>query len=338
MPTIKDVANLANVSTATVSRVINTPQEVTNETKLRVEQAIIDLKYIPNANARQLVKEDKLMIGVVLSELANPFNATFVHGIEQYAQQLKIKVLISTGTKSKGKAIQAIRRLQADGCRSIIVYNEALTDAALLELSKVVNGLVVLNRYIPDIANHCISFDNQAGAELATNHLLENGHKNIAIISSSNNALDANTRLEGIKTAFKNNQTPFPDKNVVYGENSFWGGYNCAERLLNTVETFSAIICFNDTMAIGVISKLKQENMEVPNQISVIGFDDLIIAKNCTPALTTIRYPINNMAKKAVEVAWNIISQQKSLSQTGYQYFPILKVRSSTQANISVNL
>ncbi|WP_394175419.1 LacI family DNA-binding transcriptional regulator [Thalassotalea litorea] len=335
MPTIKDVARLANVSTATVSRVVNTPEHVTLETKLKVQQAIVDLKYIPNANARQLVKDDKVMIGVVLSELSDPFNATIVHEVEHFARQLGIQVLVSTGCSNKNKETQAIRRLQADGCNSVIIYSVALSDPELLQLSKEVKGLIVLNRYISDIASRCLSFDNQAGAALVTEYLLSNGHQNIAIVSANNKPVDAQKRLNGIKSTFEKHRRKLNKANIEYGESNFWGGYSCAEQLLRKSQTYSAVICFNDSMAIGVIAKLRQAGISIPQQISVVGFDDLLIAQKCEPPLTTIHYPVNIMARKAVEVAWNIISQQNSLNESGYQYFPVLKLRSSTQTIVS---
>lgn len=332
MPTIKDVAHLANVSTATVSRVINNSQSVSQETLLQVKQAIKKLKYIPNANARQLVKDDKLTVGLVLTQLSDPFYATIVHEIEQYARHLNISVLISIGSHNATKETEAIRRLQADGCNAIIIYSVALSDQQLLDLSQEIKGLVILNRHISKIASRCLDFNNHAGAELAANYLFDLGHRNIAVVSATNKQRDAKNRLAGIKKAFSDHAVPFNDKDVVYGECDFWGGRLCAETLTARNQEFTAVLCFNDAMAVGIIAQLKQQGLQIPQDVSVIGFDDLFIGKKNSPPLTTIRYPIAIMAQKSIQLAWNIIAEQGKNTPQGYRYFPTLKVRGSTAA------
>lgn len=331
MTTIKTIAKLASVSTATVSRVINSPEQVAAETRLKVQQVIKKLKYIPSANARQLVKPDRTTIGVVLAELSDPFCATIIHEIELYARQFGLKVLVSTSDRDADKERQAIQRLHADGCKAIIVNSVALSNQEIQALSFDIQGLILLNNAVKTLEARCLAFDEEAGAQLAANYLLENNHKQIAILSTHKQQNAAAARLKGLQKSFSAHQLKFDSAHVVYADSNFCGGQHGVEQLLQRGYQFTGLLCFNDAMAIGAMTKLQQLAIRIPEQVSVVGFDDLNLAKHSVPSLTTVTYPIAIMAKKATELAWRLVTGQGEFNQTGFNYRPTLKVRSSTK-------
>ncbi|KMT66871.1 LacI family DNA-binding transcriptional regulator [Catenovulum maritimum] len=327
---IKDVAKLAGVSPATVSRVLNDAAKVSDKTRKKVEDAVQQLGFVPNANARALVKKSTKTIGVVLSELADPFFAMMAHSIELAASRKGIKVLISTGSSEAEKERQAINNLRSERCDAMIVNSKALDDESLITLANSISGFVLINKFIPAIKSHCIGFDNFKGGQLMAEYIASLGHQDIAVITSDNRAHDANLRISGIKHEMSNQGLSLADNAIICAQNDYAGGRAALAHLLDNKIRFTALLCFNDQMALGAIAQLKACGLNVPDDVSVIGFDDLIYAQYCSPKLTTIKYPIDIMAEKATEMAL-ALSQKKETNSQGYQYQPSLIRRASTR-------
>lgn len=338
MPTIKDVANLANVSVATVSRVLNTPDKVTISTKNKVEQAVKEIGFVLNASARELVTKATQTIGVVLPQLSDPFFAVIAHTIEQTASGLGHKVLINTGSQNADKELEAINRLRAEGCRTMIVHSRSLTNEKLIELAKEIKGLILLNRYIPELKSRCVWFDNHTGGYLMAQHLYDLGHRKFAMLTSSGESQNESQRLIGIKQFLQEVNITLAPEYIVSTENSFDGGQAAVTELVKRQVDYSALFCFNDQIAIGAISKLNQLGYAVPATISVIGFDDLHFAQFTFPKLTTIKYPIGTMAEKATLLALAFSKDESYFADqsVGYKYPAILIKRDSTTTPVNI--
>ncbi|MDO6841620.1 LacI family DNA-binding transcriptional regulator [Paraglaciecola chathamensis] len=331
MATIKDVAKLAGVSPATVSRVLSSTVVVSPKTKARIEKAIAELDFRPNAHARALVSKSTHTIGVVISQLADPFFAQMASSIENVAKKRKFKVLVSTGSLDAQKELTAIKSLQAQRCEAMVVNSKALPDEVLIDLAQRIPGFVLINKFIPQISERCVWFDNVGGGKVMADHIASLGHTQIAVISTKDRIYDATHRLNGIRESLNDYQIPLLDEYIAHGTPDYDGGRAAVESLVLRGCQFSAVLCYNDAMATGVISALTDLGKKIPDDVSVVGFDDVLLAKYCMPKLTTVKYPIDIMARKATELALSYISKDQLVKPVvkDYQYKPFLVKRES---------
>ncbi|MER2493026.1 LacI family DNA-binding transcriptional regulator [Catenovulum sediminis] len=331
MATIKDIAQAAGVSLATVSRVINNGPKVGDKTRARIKEIMKEMGYRPNANARALVTQRNPSLGVVLAELADPFFATLAYGIEKVARQKDIQVLLSSGSIQVETELKAIETLLEHRCEAMIVHSKALDDETLIDFASQVPGFVLINRYIEQIADRCVWLDNYSGGATMARHLLSLGHKKFVMVSSHYQIDDPSERLRGIKDELKNAGIELPDSAIEYSTPDQEGGEIAMQNLLAKGHDFTAVLSYNDAMAAGAMSMLLDHGVEIPQQISVMGFDDVLLSRYCRPKLTTLRYPIEMMAVKAAEVALNRArtnGKNKSLEDT-FKYTPTIVKRES---------
>lgn len=328
MATIKDVAKIAGVSVATVSRVINKSPKVSQSSVDSVTHAMNKLGYRPNAAARALVNKSTNTIGVLVADVSDPFFGTLVKSVDNVAREHGKHLLIGNGYHNANDERQALELLMNSRCEAIVVHSKGLSDKELIDYAKDVPGMVIINRYILEIAKRCISLDNQKGAYLATEYLIRNGHKKIACIASCHGIEDTNDRLHGYFKALENHGIEVSKNYIEYAEPDSNGGEMAMTNLLTKSLEITAVVAYNDYMAAGALAILDQNGINVPNRISVIGFDDGLIARLLNPSLTTIRYPIDIMAKKAAYLALALSRNQHIDEQTSI-FSPTLVRRNS---------
>ncbi|MEE1675994.1 substrate-binding domain-containing protein [Agarivorans aestuarii] len=327
MATIKDVAAAAGVSVATVSRVVNNGPKVSAKNRDLVKKVMLELGYRPNANARALVTQTNPTLGLVFSELTDPFFATLAGGVEKVTRNNNIQLLISNGLVSAESEKRAIETLLEQRCQALVVHSKALSNQALIDYAEAVPALVLINRYIPEIAHRCVWLDNQAGGEAAARHLLSLGHKNIACITSSYDIEDPRLRLEGVKSVLSEQGMPLAEHAIASSDPNEIGGEIAAQNLLARGLDFTALIVYNDSMASGAITVLCDNGYRVPEDVSVIGFDDVLLSRYLRPKLTTMRYPIEMMAMEAAEMSLALASGE-SVAPI-HKYVPTLVKRDS---------
>ena len=329
MPTIKDVAKEANVSVATVSRVINKSPKASSTAIESVTTAMQKLGYRPNATARALVKRTSDTVGVLVADVSDPFFGAMVKAIDKVAREQGKQILIGNGYHNAEDERRALELLINSRCEAIIVHAKKLSDQELAAYVNEIPGMMVINRYIKDIATHCIALDNARGAYLATAFLIEQGHRQIACIASSKEIEDSHSRVAGYKQALEDHNIIVPNDIIAYATPDSDGGESAMETLLANASPFSAIIAYNDNMAAGALAALDAHKITVPEQMSLIGFDDGIIARLLRPRLTTVQYPIDKMAELATRLALakNTVSSTVTLP---YVFTPNLIIRNST--------
>lgn len=336
MPTIKDVARLAGVSVATVSRVVNNAPKVSEKAKINVNKVMNDLGYTPNANARALVMQKSTTMGVVIPDLTDPFFASLANGVEEVARANKMQLLLSTGMIDAESERKAITLLIEQQCDVMVVHSKKLTDEEILKFAQKKPGLVLIDRYIKEIAHRCVWLDNLEGGKTAARHLLSLKHEAFACISSKYQIDDPQLRLNGFKGEIKKAGHSLEDELVVYDEPNLQGGEIATQKLLSSGKKFTAIFAYNDAMAIGAISTLENNGFSVPNDISVLGFDDVLLSRYSRPKLSTLHYPIKDMAIQAANIALNAVSKKESklISKVEikkeYKYIPFIVKREST--------
>lgn len=334
MSTIKDVARIAGVSIATVSRVVNNGPKVGDKTRAKVLKIMEEIGYTPNANARALVTQKNMTIGVVIPELTDPFFASLANGVDKVAREKNMQVLLSTGLVSASSERQAINLLLERRCDAVVIHSKKLSDDELVELAQRVPGLILIDRHIERIKHRCVWLDNDEGGKIAARHLLSLEHKNFACITSQYEIDDPLLRLAGFQSGVAEAGINLSDELIAKQEPTLQGGEIAAQQLLAQDARFSALFVYNDAMAIGAISTFEDNGFRVPQDISVIGFDDVLLSRYSRPKLTTLNYPIEEMAAKAALLALEYRESPAEYSApNGMKYLPRLVKRESTSLN-----
>lgn len=303
MITIRDVARQAGVSVATVSRVLNDSPLVSPETRETVMKAVSALGYRPNANAQALATQVSDTIGVVVMDVSDAFFGALVKAVDTVAQQFQKNVLIGNSYHEAEKERNAIEVLIRQRCNALIVHSKALSDAEISAFMAQIPGMVLINRIVPGYAHRCVGLDNISGAMMATRMLLNQGHQRIGYLSSSHRIEDDAMRREGWLRALSEQGIIAPESWVGTGTPDLQGGEAAMVELLGRNLGLTAVFAYNDNMAAGALTTLKDNGIAVPQHLSLIGFDDIPIARYTDPQLTTVRYPIVSMAKLATELA-----------------------------------
>lgn len=334
MATIKDVAELAGVSQATVSRVVNGNSEVKAGTRSRVLKAIEDLGYQPNRAAQQLAKSRELSLGLVVATFSEPFFLSLTASVGDVCQQVGINFVTSIGGQVGESEERAMRTLWDNGCRAVIFHSKYLSDERLTELCAEFSNLVLINRFLPEFEERCVWLDNKYGGEKMVKRLSREGHAAFASINSEFANDDPHARAEGWESALS---TEGGDTRLVaeaYGEPTLEGGYSAMSDLLARNTRFSALLVYDDTMAVGAIRALADHGIRVPQDVSVVGFNDSYMARFCIPKLTTLHYPVVQMALEAANVALALMKGGEVTGTAVLRHLPVIIDRQSISSAI----
>ncbi|KTF11671.1 LacI family DNA-binding transcriptional regulator [Pseudoalteromonas sp. H105] len=328
MATIYEVSKLAGVSLATVSRVMNNNANVSDTTRKKVTSAMNELGYRPNSIAQSLASNCSNSVGLLVSELSGPFYGPMMGGIENVFRKQSKHVIIAAGHSDKAREEQAIEFLISRNCDGLILHVEAVSDHYLIELAKGKTPFVLLNRFIPELAERCITLNNKHGGYLAAKYVLEQGHKNIAYISGPLWKKDAQARLAGHKQALLEYHIAFDEELLYEGDFMESGGTQGYKHLHATSHPFTALICANDEMATGAMACAREHGVELPEALSIMGYDNVFFTRHVFPPLSTINYPINEMGRMAAN--W-ILSEvyQKTTPTLQTVFEPELVIRQS---------
>ena len=326
---IKEVARLAKVSTATVSRTINGSDKVTAETAERVRRAIEALKFYPNTNARALGSGRSSLYGLIISDITNPFFPELVKSFEDVAVQFGQEVLIAnTNYDPHRMEVCVIRMLQrkVDG---VAIMTSEMEEHLIDELRGRRIPLLFLDTGKPQKGVSNIAIDYAAGIDAAVEHLSELGHKSISFISGPANLASARLRRKAFIQSMKRKRLQVDQDHIEEGNHRMDGGHEAMLRLLSKEKRPTAVLTSNDMTAIGAIGALAEHGIKIPRDISVIGFDDIELSAFTQPALTTVRLSRQEIAKVAFRALYNA---QGDVSAKGAEYViqPTLIERKST--------
>ncbi|MCU7553396.1 LacI family transcriptional regulator [Alteromonas sp. ASW11-19] len=299
MVTIKQVSEAAGVSSATVSRVINNTDTVKEKTRQQVLAAMEKLGYRHNVIAASLASNKTHTIGYVVPELHGSFFGTMVAGSEKVLRRANKHMFVVTGHSDEALEKKEIEALLSRRCDALILHVEAVSDAYLVELASQDVPLVVVNRYIEAIGDRCISLDNVTGGYIATKHLLDLGHRDIGYLSGALFKADGINRLEGHKRALAEAGINYNPNLTYEGNFQAHSGEAGIEALEASGCHYTAVACANDEMASGAINALRSHGKRVPEDVSVIGFDNIDFASYLTPKLTTVDYPVREIGAMA---------------------------------------
>ena len=302
MATIKDVAKKAGVSVATVSRVLNTPDAVRERTREQVLSAIDELQYSPNFLGRNLRMMETKRILVVLNTISNQFFSRVVRGIEERAQEEKYAVMICTTRGNQESMESYVHMLQTRAVDGMILTTHELRDEAIVTLSKRF-PVICACEPVQDPRLTCVSIDDEKAGEDAVRFLLDRGKRRIALFGGGTYTYSSVLRERGYRKALQEAGIPV-DETLIYSEGlTVKAGVRAASRLLREQpELPDAIFAFSDSTAIGAMKELNNHGVQVPRDISVIGFDNTAVSEMYIPSITTVAQPKYTMGFTAMDL------------------------------------
>lgn len=303
---IKDVATAAGVSTATVSHVINNTRFVTNETRERVTLAIKRLNYYPNAQARSFALGRSTTLGLVVSDIANPFFPEIIKAVELAAYEHGYDVVLANTSYDAARTSNYVRRFIERKVAGVLLMTSELDTKLIAELRRQQVAVVFLDLGRPGAQMSNIVVDYEQGIEQAIKHLKDLGHTRIAYVGGPKHLRSAVKRLE----AFENSVKRFlPRAKPIIREGDFQmgGGLRIATELLQLKVRPTALVVANDLMAVGAMRACRTFGLHVPRDVSIIGYDDIALAQMTDPPLTTVQLPRAELGRAAVEAVMEII-------------------------------
>ncbi len=326
MASIRDVAKLANVSPATVSRVMNGTAKVDDEKRERVMKAIEETGFVPNEIAKSLFKKTSKTIGLLIPDVENPFFAKMAHVVERAAEKVGYRIVlccVNDDYEKEKNMIQMLTNIHADG---LII---ASSDPRIRELVENCTMPVVVTDRLAEKLMTCdfVHSNHYEGGRMAAMHLIQNGCKNIVCMIAGQQKSSAKARYDGYRDVCREYGMP---EQVVECEYNFSEGDEKTELLLKNFPHVDGIIACNDMVAISVIKVLNRHHIRIPEDVQLIGFDDIQVASLITPALTTIAQPVDEIGKKAVELIL-AHGQDKEMSCQEYIYDVKLQKRETTK-------
>ena len=330
MASIRDVAKLANVSTATVSHVINGTRYVSSELTERVQAALLELDYQPDAVARSLRRGETMTIGLIVPNLKIPFFASVAYSIERVASIHDYNIILCNSDWKRERETILLQNLIARQVDGLICISAGMSVAQIEPMVNLGTPVVTFERKLIDSALDAVSIDNYNGAYVATKHLLDLGHRRIAAVTGRANSIVSEERLNGYFDALLDAGLEPKPHYVFPGDYLPDTGAQAALKILLLPKKPTAVFAFNDLMAMGVLRVLIEQGLLVPDDIAVMGFDDISICKYTTPTLTTMRQPLEKMGTLAVELLLQRIRSEDHYESRHVELQPELIIRAST--------
>ena len=326
MATIKEVSALAGVSLATVSRVMNGSDRVKEVTKIRVRKAMEELGYTPNSAAQSLASNRSNTLGMVVSWLDGPFYGPVMSGVEEELRQFNKHVIIASGHGNAEQEREAVNYLKARQVDGLILLTECLDQAYLNQLSAEM-PIYLINQHYEGLDSRNMFLDNEGGGYAATKYLIAQGHRDIVCAAGQEHKQDARERVMGYKRAMSEHGLAFTDQHIAHTVFDLAGGLAAMVVFDQRNVNFTAVTAGSDEMAVGIMEWARQQNRVIPDDLSVIGFDNQLLARYVSPRLTTIDFPAYDMAKACARMAVNEI--YRKIKPNGVEFKTTLVVRDS---------
>jgi LacI family transcriptional regulator len=326
--TLEMVAKEAGVSPSTVSRILNGTARVRDSKVRAVEAAIAKLQFMPNPVARSLAGGKSMSIGVVTQSIDSPFYGEALASIEKGLLRGNYSPLFVSGHWREGDERRCVDHLLSRRVEGIILLTSCLPDPELVSLARSL-PLVVTGRRVDAERIYCLDVDSTMGARLATDYLIGQGHRRIACISGPLDHPDALQRLDGYKSALATARIPFSARLVVAGDYQEAGGHAAINALLDAKMDFTAVFAANDQTAHGAMLALHRCGLKVPQDVSLVGFDDLPASAYMIPPLTTVHRSIDEIGEGAAEAMIDLVEGRVPRARVSS---PTLAIRESTRS------
>ena len=333
MATIKDVAKMAGVSTTTVSHVINKTRFVAKETEEAVMQAIKSLKYSPSAVARSLKVNTTKSIGMIVTTSESPYFAEIIHAVEDHCYRQGYSLFLCNTQNDPEKIKNHVEMLAKKRVDGLLVMCSEYTQHSLDVLSGFSSVPMVVMDWGPNADTDIIEDNSFNGGYIATKHLIDCGHKAIGLIAGELDKTTARTRYEGFVKAMNEAYLPIHENWIMEGFFEPEDGYECMNKILVQDNLPTAVFCCNDVMALGAISAITEKGLRVPDDISIIGYDNIHSSRFYAPPLTTIHQSKSRLGAQAVNLLFERIANKDNDSHEKHRIaiHPELVLRKSVR-------
>lgn len=322
---IKDIAKKAGVSPSTVSRALHNHPRISAEMTAHIQTLAEDMGYVPSAVARSLVSSRSTTIGVAVNDFLNPYYVDLISNIEDAVTEDSYHIFVSSFHQNRERELSLTHTFYERRLAGTIVVGSLVDKDYLAWPNRDAMPIVLIS--CPSYP-FSVSVDHYLGARRATQYLIELGHRRIAYITRGYNTNTQKKRLAGYRGALAEHNIPPDDALILEGDGNITGGVNVVPKILALHPRPTAVLCYNDMTAIGVINRLQHEGYRVPDHFSVVGFDDLEIAACYSPSLTTIRQPTNQIGQGAIDILRSLVQGQAHIAPQIFE--PQLVVRQST--------
>jgi DNA-binding LacI/PurR family transcriptional regulator len=301
---LEDVARMAEVSISTVSRVINEPELVREDTRARVQDAIQALRYQPSRVARRLRVENGRanLIGLITPDIQNPFFADVARGVEDVAQQHGYMIFLGNSDEDATKERRYLDVMRAESVDGLIVPPISENDAAMAELSEVGLPMVCVDRRLARVTIDTVVVDNVRGAHEAVDHLIRLGHRRIGFIEGRPELSTSKERLRGYRQALEDHDIAFDRALIREGDSRQASGHRFAQELLDLPERPTALLGGNNLMTLGALEAIYSKGVKIPDDLALISYDDMPWAMAFNPPLTAVRQPGYDVGRRAMEL------------------------------------
>ena len=310
MATLADVARRAGVSAATVSRIVNgSPKIVSEELRERVLRAVQDLQYVPNAHAQLLARSNRTTVGVIVHDVSDPYFAEITRGLQRVASEQGRLVIICNSYRDPDRELEYVELLRAHQVEAIILAGSGYHDPAFTKsLNAKLSAYMATGGRVSVVGRHKLAGDavmpaNEEGGYLIGSAVFAAGHRHVGVVAAPKQLTTTTDRLSGLRRAAREHHRTLPSRRIEYAEFDRDGGAVATAALLDADPRLTAIVALNDSMAIGALSVLRDRGLSVPKDVSVVGFDDMPIARDVTPPLTTVRLPLVEIGVRAITLA-----------------------------------
>ncbi|MFN7996359.1 MAG: LacI family DNA-binding transcriptional regulator [Bryobacteraceae bacterium] len=324
---IKDLARLVGVSHSTVSRALRSSPVVNAETALLIQKVAQQQGYRVSLIGRSLVTRRSMTVGCVATDIADPFVGGVVNGIEEVANQEGYAVFLATSHADPKREVEVVRSFHERRVDGVIVPASRVGSLYLPLLAELSIPVVLINNQHPGSYTYSVSIDNGRAARLMTRHLLKLGHRRIAYIGHRAGGQVDTDRLDGYRSELRKSRLAFDPDLVLHADATPESGHAAMRRLIANGSA-TAVFCYDDMTALGALGAAYAAGVNVPGDISICGFDDLLLASYTSPPLTTIRQPMKEMGRRAAEILLALL--QGKGSQRQVKFTGELIVRQST--------
>ena len=311
-PSIKDIARIAGVSPSTVSRALADSPRVSLATRQRIQALARELNYTPSLAARSLVMGSSPIIGVISPTLSDPYIASVMKGLEEASHEAGYQRLVASTQGDATREIEMVRLLLGHNVAGLIILSSRAQNAYRALLNQIHVPIVFVNSLHTGEKTFNVATDNEFGGWLATNHLIQQGHRRIAYLAGPERGRSNIARTAGYRRALEEAGLLFEQRLIVPGDGSIESGRKALRWWLELPATQrpSAIFCYNDLSALGLLSEAHHHDVGIPDQLSVIGFDNVPVAEICIPPLTTVEQRTGELGRLAVTTLLNALAEK----------------------------
>ncbi len=326
--TIADVAREAGVSTQTVSRVINNKGEISAETRRLVVDVIQRMGYRPSSVARSLVTRRTLSLGLIVPDITNPFFPEIARGAEDVALAAGYSLFLCNTTEQADREVAVLRLLEEKRVDGVVVCSARLPDDQLVPMLRRQRTVVLVNRIVPDgVVSGVVRVDDASGTRQAVRHLLGGGRVRLAMLAGPPTSWGGQERVRGFLEELQRGGVPLDPELIISCPPYLDGGYQATKQVLALCGSIEGLVCYNDLVAIGALQACHDLGVRVPEDVAIVGCDDILLAGLVTPPLTTIRVSKYEIGASAVRMLLSRIAGTQTAEEVILR--PELVVRSS---------